>query len=164
MKAMLLSLSFVFLTIFNISFAAGNKDAYSLNQIAGFESFSAPEDIQEEDKKVIFYFTAAWCGPCQSVFPKVEAFVKANNSEYKLVLAQYKNQDEIDAGHAMFGNHQYWPFGYVLNSKKDVRDNGESVIIDVAGLDRFKTLTSDETYQNYVPYMLFAITGDESFR
>ena len=40
-----------------------------MNQIGGFENL---KKCLNEDKYILLFFTASWCGPCKKIYPELQ--------------------------------------------------------------------------------------------
>jgi len=58
-------------------------------EVIGDECFRVLDDT----KLIIFYFTAAWCGPCQKISPKVEELSNKLNDKINFYKIQIDNDD-----------------------------------------------------------------------
>ena len=58
-------------------------------EVIGDECFRVLDDT----KLIVFYFTAAWCGPCQKISPKVEELSNKLNDKINFYKIQIDNDD-----------------------------------------------------------------------
>jgi len=58
-------------------------------EVIGDECFRVLDDT----KLIVFYFTAAWCGPCQKISPKVEELSNKLNEKINFYKIQIDNDD-----------------------------------------------------------------------
>ena len=61
-----------------------------------FKEGDNPEDVLDEckDKKVVCYFTASWCGPCQRIAPEFKKL--AEGDEYPDMVFMKIDVDEFE--------------------------------------------------------------------
>ena len=66
-----------------------------MQNISGFEEF---KKCISEEKYILLFFTASWCGPCKKIYPELEELYKKLNTDliefYKLQIDDDEN-DEI---------------------------------------------------------------------
>ncbi len=46
-------------------------------------------------KKLLFFFTAAWCSPCKEIKPEVERLVKRNEEQVELIWVDFDEQGPL---------------------------------------------------------------------
>jgi len=89
-----------------------------MKNVKGFEEF---KQIITDDKYILLFFTASWCGPCKKIYPELEELYSKLNTD---LIEIYKIQVDDDDNEEICKIYKVdsVPAFFLMKDKKCIND------------------------------------------